>query len=216
MTMSALLPVSMHFMLKTCEEFALSHNLKFSTDPNPQKCKTKNLAFLKRPRPLPNLYLCGNPLPWTDKCKHLGVHLENKINGCEYDMRVKKAVLWNLFSSGSLGIEGSFNRSVKIMLDLPWATHRSLIQPLTGETHVKLILIRRFLCFLEKMRKSEKAPLIMLMKEAMKDVRSVTGSNLRKIMLLVGKTSVEDINVEDVDTLEYFKLDENEFGSGWV
>ena len=96
------------------------------------------------------------------------------------------------------------------MLDLPWATHRSLIQPLTGETHVKLILIRRFLCFLEKMRKSEKAPLIMLMKEGMKDVRSVTGSNLRKIMLLVGKTSVEDIKVEDVDTLEYFKLDENE------
>ena len=50
----------------------------------------------------------------------------------------------------------------------------------------------------------------MLLEEAMKDVRSVTGSNLRKIMLLVGKTSVEDIKVEDVDTLEYFKLDDDE------
>ena len=35
-------------MIKTCEEFAKSHNLRFSTDPNPQKCKTKTLAFLKK------------------------------------------------------------------------------------------------------------------------------------------------------------------------
>ena len=27
-------------MVRTCEEFAKSHNLKFSTDPNPLKCKT--------------------------------------------------------------------------------------------------------------------------------------------------------------------------------
>ena len=28
-------------MLKTCESFANEHNLKFSTDPRPTKCKTK-------------------------------------------------------------------------------------------------------------------------------------------------------------------------------
>ena len=108
---------------------------------------------------------------------------QNKINGCEYDIRVNKAnyvtknielnqefswahpatkikmnniynshfygsVLWNLFGSGALSIESSYNMSVKVMLDLPWATHRSPIQPLTGEVHVKLVL--RFLIFLEK------------------------------------------------------------------
>ena len=30
-------------MMKICEEFASSHNLKFSTDPNPLKCKTRQL-----------------------------------------------------------------------------------------------------------------------------------------------------------------------------
>ena len=50
-------------MLTTCEEFAAKHNLKFSTDPDPRKCKTKCMAFLKKPRKLPNVYLCGNPLP---------------------------------------------------------------------------------------------------------------------------------------------------------
>ena len=34
-------------MLVTCEEYAEEHNLIFSTDPNPTKCKTKCIAFLK-------------------------------------------------------------------------------------------------------------------------------------------------------------------------
>ena len=169
-------------MLRSCEEFAISHNIKFSTDPNRQKCKTKTLAFLKKERQLPNLMLCGNPLPWTDKFKHLGINLENKINGCAYDMKIRKAqyigknlelnqefhfahpatklklneiynshyfgsVLWNLFSPGALNIESTYNKSVKVMLDLPFATHRSLIEPLTGTRHIKLVLIKRFLGF---------------------------------------------------------------------
>ena len=34
-------------MLVTCEEYAEEHNLIFSTDPNPTKCKTKCIAFPK-------------------------------------------------------------------------------------------------------------------------------------------------------------------------
>ena len=88
------------------------------------------------------------------------------------------------------------------MLDLPFATHRSLIEPLTGETHVKLVLIRRYLVFIEKIKSSNKAPLKMLMKEAMLDMRSDTGGNMRNIMLLVGKTRVEDVGMEDLSKLE--------------
>ena len=50
----------------------------------------------------------------------------------------------------------------------------------------------------------------MLMETAMKDVRSVTGSNYRNIMLLLGKTSVDDVFKEDVEKIEYFKLADNE------
>ena len=64
---------SLQDMISTMEEYALSHNLKFSTDPDPQKCKTKCLAFLKKPRVLPFMKLCGNPLPWVDNVKHLGI-----------------------------------------------------------------------------------------------------------------------------------------------
>ena len=35
------------------------------------------------------MYLCGDPLPWTNKFKHLGMFLQDKINGCELDMSIK-------------------------------------------------------------------------------------------------------------------------------
>ena len=232
-------------MLETCEAYAASHNLRFSTDPNPTKCKTKTLAFLKKERALPQLVLCGNPLPWTDKCKHLGVSITNKINGCEHDMKVKNAMyvqknievnqefkfahhktkltinkiynlhlsgspLWDLFGVGARSIESSYNRSVKVMMNLPFATHRSLIEPLTNEKHLRKILISRFLTFMEMITKSEKQKVKILMEIAKKDVRSVTGSNYRNIMLLLGKYSVEDIDKLDADKIDYFSMDEND------
>ena len=52
-------------MLQTCQEYAESHNLKFSTDPDPAKCKTKCMAFFfpRKSRELPKLRLCGSELP---------------------------------------------------------------------------------------------------------------------------------------------------------
>jgi hypothetical protein len=146
-------------MLKTCEEYASVHNLKFSTDTNPEKCKTKLMAFLKKPRILPSLELCGNPLPWVDKIKHLGNTISNVMDGNQMDCKVKtakyidknntlcqefffahpqsKVAINNIYNSHFTGcqlwrfgtrqmekLESTYNRSIKIMLDLPWATHR--------------------------------------------------------------------------------------------
>ena len=68
-------------MLDTCQEFAATHNLKFSTDLNPVKCKTKCMAFLNVQRELPSLMLCGNPLPWVDRLFHLGNMIVYKTDG---------------------------------------------------------------------------------------------------------------------------------------
>ena len=78
-------------MLDICEEYASGHNLKFSTDPKPVKFKTKLMAFLKRPRELPGLVLCGTPLPWVDQLKHLGNHISNSMDGNQLDMKIKRA-----------------------------------------------------------------------------------------------------------------------------
>ena len=84
-------------MLNTCEEYVKSHNLKFSTDPRPAKCKTKCIAFLKRQRDLPSLKLCGNNLPWVSSGKHLGNTIENKMDGMKLDFKQKMTSCRNSF-----------------------------------------------------------------------------------------------------------------------
>ena len=59
---------------------------------------------------------------------------------------------------------------------------------------------------MEKVRNPGKAPLVMLMMEAMSDTRSVTGSNYRNIMLQIAKTSVNDVEVEDAGKIKHFKF----------
>ena len=78
-------------MLQTCKEYALGHNLEFSTDVRIAKCKTKCIAFLKKERELPKMRLCGNNLPWVKSGKHLGNAIENKINAMQLDIKKKKA-----------------------------------------------------------------------------------------------------------------------------
>ena len=63
-------------MLKVCEKYAEDHNLKFSTDVNPNKSKTKCMAYLHKEHELGNLTLCGNKLPWVKNGKHLGMRID--------------------------------------------------------------------------------------------------------------------------------------------
>ena len=133
-----------------------------------------------------------------------------KINQI-YNSSYYSSPLWNLFGNGARKIESSYNRSVNIMLGLPYDTHRCLIEPLTDMKHVKKVLITRFLSFMENIDKNKKEALKMLMNTAMEDVRSVTGKNYRVIMLLTGKTSVKDVTKMDADKIEYFTMEKKDW-----
>ena len=74
------------------QEYALSYNLVFSTDPNPVRCKTKCMEYLSKQRPLPSMVLCGTELPWVDKSKHLAITVTNVIDGCQKDIMIKRAI----------------------------------------------------------------------------------------------------------------------------
>ena len=66
-------------MVKICEKFASKKNLKFSTNPDPSKSKTKGIIFSKHPvdtRTVPPVLLNGDPLPWVSQVKHLGNTLQ--------------------------------------------------------------------------------------------------------------------------------------------
>ena len=70
-------------MVNICQEFASSRNLKFSTNIDPDKSKTKCLIFSKHVRDRENvlpILLDGVPLPWVSQVKHLGnmLQLDNR------------------------------------------------------------------------------------------------------------------------------------------
>ena len=92
------------------------------------------------------------------------------------------------------------------MLNIPFATHWYLIQPLTNDEHIKIFLARRFLSFIERIKSSEKPPLVMLMSEAISYVRSTIELNIRNIMLFVGKNSVQSVEPSDAKNIKYFEI----------
>ena len=80
-------------MLRTCEQFAAANNIKFSTDIDPVKSKSKAI-FVTGPRggeqkPAP-LLLCGRALPWVARAEHLG-HALSEDGTMQQDAREKRA-----------------------------------------------------------------------------------------------------------------------------
>ena len=81
-------------MIITCEKYAVEHNLVFSTNPNPTKCKTKCIASLKKDRELKKLRLGGLELPWVKSAKHLGCTIEESMK-MKKDLMEKRAIYIN-------------------------------------------------------------------------------------------------------------------------
>jgi hypothetical protein len=82
-------------MIQTCEAYAESHNLIFSTHPDPKKCKTKCMASLRKDRKLKKLKLNGRELPWVKSSKHLGCTIQEHIMKMEKDLMEKRAIYIN-------------------------------------------------------------------------------------------------------------------------
>ena len=96
------------------------------------------------------------------------------------------------------------------MFDLPLETHRSLIEPVSGTKHLKFVLIQRFMSFLNQIEKSSKYAPKLLLQNIKRDTRSVTGSNLRNILLLTDKDSIEELNSSEIDKLRYQELNKED------
>ena len=78
-------------MLIICQNYAMSHNLVFSTDPVPAKSKTKCLFFcgkagrVQYPDPV---QLDGKDLPWVECAYHLG-HCLHQVTNMDKDSQRK-------------------------------------------------------------------------------------------------------------------------------
>ena len=107
----------------------------------------------------------------------------NQIWNCHFS----GSVIWDLFSRESEQVEKTYNTSFRVMYDLPRETHKYFVEPITGKTHLKKTLCKRFLNFIESVKSSKKIALKNLFKVVKYDCRSVsvTESNLLNIMILI-------------------------------
>ena len=84
---------AMQLMLSLCEGYAEEHNIKFSTDMNPKKSKSKCIYMVGNSRnlvkPVP-LRLCDKDLPWVESATHLGHELHER-GTMEHDAKVARA-----------------------------------------------------------------------------------------------------------------------------
>ena len=84
---------AMQIMLDTCQRFAVKYNLQFSTDPNPEKSKSKCIFVCGRAKAKKkpdNLILNGKQLPWVESAVHLG-HVLHQTGTMDKDIRSKRA-----------------------------------------------------------------------------------------------------------------------------
>ena len=70
---------------------------------------------------------------------------------------------------------------------------------------MRRILVRRYLSFIENIRRSSKVALNQLLELVQRDVRLTTGANLRLIMIMAELGRIEDMKPGKVD-FEYHKV----------
>ena len=112
-----------------------------------------------------------------------------------------KAMLNNVFNSHFYGVPlwDLFSSSFKRLLSLPHETHKFMIESLSKRRHIIFSLRKHFLKFFTCIAQSEKSVLLNVLNSIQHDSRSVTGRNLRKIMI----TTNQDVLLKNINEVMY-------------
>ena len=116
--------------------------------------------------------------------------------------------LWDLSSQEFLKIESCYNRSVKIIFDLPYDTKRFLIEHISRYEHIRTMIIKRYIKFLCSLSISPK-PIIKTLFRVCKDsAKSTTGRNIRSIKMMTGL--FKEIAIDHASLVEYLQINDEE------
>ena len=119
-----------------------------------------------------------------------------KINRI-YNSSFPGSVLWDLSSRNVNQLVNSWSVATRHMWDLPWDSHRYLMEELGG-THAKTMLYTRFVSFIQSIGRHSKFPVQFLLNLTKKNVMSVTGKNIRHILNETGQTDIFKVKVSEM------------------
>ena len=96
------------------------------------------------------------------------------------------------------------------MFDVPLQTHKDFIEPLSETKHLKKVLLKRFMGFLNQIEKSAKIVPKQLLSFIKRDANSTTGSNLRNFLMLTNKNDIDELTAMGIEDIKYNEIEEND------
>ena len=110
-----------------------------------------------------------------------------------YSTSLYGSTLWPISSEEHQKLNRSWNTAVKIIWDLPHATHTRFLESLSPVTHLESVLTGRYIGFLQSLKESGKSLLRLLFSSCSSDLISVTGQNVRYLMDKYKKASIKSL-----------------------
>ena len=115
--------------------------------------------------------------------------------------------LWNLYDKFTQKFFTSWNRMIRNVFKLPYNSHRYLIEPISGITHLKTMLSDRFLKFYDSVMNCNKKLTRELAHIQSRDCRSDFGRNISNMCREMGTLSFLNIKKGDI---KYFPIKEDD------
>ena len=157
----------------------------------------KRAIFINRANELNQEFFFAHPLT--------KIRINNIFNSYFYG-----SPLWNLFGKEAERLEKSWNIAQRILIGLPRNSHRYFIEPLSNTQHIRHSLFKRYIKFINSIKASEKAVLRDMLLTVKEDCRSTTGMNLRWLMKTMRRSTVDELQPNDVDQLTYKAIPEED------
>ena len=107
--------------------------------------------------------------------------------------------LWDLSSGDADKLWSSWNTLIRSAHNLPYATHRYILNDLQTGTHLKTKILSRFLNFDKQISKCDKPIIKLLYRKQKYDHRSIFGKNYMYVSELCGTHNISEANVFNIE-----------------
>ena len=150
---------------------------------------------------------------FIDKCMELNQEFftyppEIKLKMCNiYNTHFTGSPLWDFESHYFAQLCNTWNVNMRIMFEIPKETHCWMVEELSHGKHAQTMIFSRYIKFIDSLVNNKRPTIRSLFKIVSKSVLSVTGSNMRYIMMkthvpvIAGNTKPQAIKTNRVYTV---------------
>ena len=106
--------------------------------------------------------------------------------------------LWDLYSDAANQVYASWNVFIRKTFDLPFATHRYILNELSNKTHIRILLLKRFVKFYNQLKCCQKTEVRHLFLKQRSDYLSIFGRNCINLCRELNVSSIEEVNIDSI------------------